>query len=93
MRWIFLVAMLVCLMGCNKQSAPEKVPTCAELTTKISELTKIAYPGHGEMEMGNSKRDIAICEEKNPSPKERKCIMAAKDVPGIAACRKDSVKQ
>jgi hypothetical protein len=79
------------LAGCNKTA--EKVPTCAELSAKLSEVTKIAYPGHGDVEMGNSKRDIEACEARAPKPAERRCIMAAKDLAGVTACRKASIEK
>lgn len=90
MRWI-VVVVVAALAACSR-SAPEKVPTCAELTEHLFAVTKIAYPGHGDMEMGNRNAEVAACEARKPSPGERRCMMAAKDLAGVAACRKPSVQ-
>lgn len=93
MRLVLVLALVVAPVAGCKRGTPEKVPTCAELTDHLSAVTKIAYPGHGDMEMGNRPADIAKCEERNPSPDERRCIMAAKDLNAIASCRKAALKK
>lgn len=93
MRWSLcspIVALAVALAaGCGKREQ-EKVPSCAELTEHLYEVTRIAYPGHGDMEMGNRKAEIEACEQRNLPAAERRCMMAAKDLAGVAACRKHS---
>lgn len=87
MRWLVAVVLLA---SCQSKPA-EKVPSCAELTEHLYSVTKIAYPGHGDMEMGNRKNEVAACEARKPSAGERRCIMAAKDLTAVAACRKPAV--
>jgi hypothetical protein len=91
MRLILALA-IVLGVGCKK-TENEKVPTCAEVSAKLAAVTKIAYPGHGDMEMGSSKRDVEACEIRKPTAKERRCIMAAKDLAGVTACRKAALDQ
>ena len=74
--------------GCGKQQPQGNVPTCAQIIEHVYSATKIAYPGHGEMDMGNRKADIAACEQRDMSVAERRCIMAAKDPGAIAECRR-----
>lgn len=79
--------------GCSKkQQAQGEVPTCAQITEHVYKVTRIAFPGHGDMEMGNRKSDIKECEARNVSATERRCIMAAKDMAGVAACRGNKPK-
>lgn len=95
MRTIFLGAALAALaaLGCGRDQQPaEKAPTCEELTDHVHEIARARYPGHGAMVMGDRKADIARCEERNVSAKERRCIMAAKDMEGLAKCRRPAVK-
>lgn len=88
MRWLLLLGLVA---GCHRTA--DQQPSCAELTEHLYEVTKIAYPGHGEaMEMGNRKADIAACEQRKPAADERRCIMAAKDLAQVATCRKAAVK-
>ncbi len=89
MRWLFL---FVVVAGCSKQ-AEKKAPTCAEVTDHVLSVVQIAYPGHGDMG-GRGNRDLEIqqCEARKVSAKERRCIVAAKDMAGIAACRKGGIR-
>lgn len=93
MRWLFLIVFLVSSgAGCSKQ-AEKKAPTCAEVTDHVLAIVQVAYPGHGDMG-GRGNRDLEIqqCEARKVSAKERRCIVAAKDMAGIAACRKGTIR-
>jgi len=86
MRWLLVFAIVA---GCSK---PEKVPSCAEVTDHVLAIVQQAYPGHGDMGgMGNRTHEIEACEARKVPAAERRCILAAKDMNGIATCRKRSV--
>ncbi len=86
----FVVVLL--LTACNKQA--EKLPSCAEVTDHLLEVTRIAYPGHGDMgARGNRQAEIDACESRHLTAKERHCILAAKTTEAIELCRRERVKQ
>lgn len=82
MRWLLAVALLA---GCSKKA--DRGPSCAEVTDHMLEVTRQQLTGHGEMELGNRKAMIAQCEERKMPAATRKCLVAATDLPAIAACR------
>jgi len=84
MRNVILAAALAAA-GCSNKEAPG--PSCAQVTDHLFEVTKKAYPGHGDMAMGNRKVEIAQCEKRGIPAAERRCIMAAPDMAGVAKCR------
>jgi hypothetical protein len=85
MRNVILAAALV-LVGCSNNK-DDPGPSCAQVTDHLFEVTKLAYPGHGDMAMGNRKVEIAACEKRAIPAAERRCIMAAPDMAGVAKCR------
>jgi hypothetical protein len=85
MRYVILAAALA-VAGCSSKKE-DPGPTCAQVTDHLFEVTKIAYPGHGDMAMGDRKAEIAQCEKRAVSADERRCIMAAADMAGVAKCR------
>jgi hypothetical protein len=50
------------------------------------EVTK-QMAGHEGMQMGDRKQMIGLCEKKNYTADEKRCLLAAKDVSAIAVCR------
>jgi hypothetical protein len=82
----FILAAVIAAAGCGKK---DDGPTCAQVTDHLFAVTKIAYPGHGDM--GNRKTEIDACEKRKISADERRCIVAAPDMAGVAKCRAKSV--
>jgi len=82
MRWI-MVAMLVA--ACGKAEDPG--PTCAQVTDHMLEVTKQQLVGHGDMVLGQRNAMIAQCESRTMPAQTRKCLVAAKTLDAIAACR------
>ena len=62
-------------------------PSCAEVTDHVIALTSAAYPGHGDMFTSRRLQEIAGCTARQLSADERRCMMRATDLPGLAACR------
>jgi hypothetical protein len=83
----FILAAVIAAAGC---STKDDGPTCAQVTDHLFEVTKIAYPGHGDMAMGNRKSEIESCEKRKIPADVRRCIMAAPDMTGVAKCRASS---
>lgn len=82
-RSLLVVALL--LTGCSKKDDPG--PSCDQVVTHLLEVTKIAYPGHAGMgEMGDRKTMIEQCEQKHLTADQRRCLVAAKDLDGLAGC-------
>ncbi len=80
---IVLAALLV-LSACSKKAAD--VPSCEKVVDNMLAVTKTAMPGHGDMEMGNKKQMMAECEKRNLTDDQKRCLVAAKDLNGLAAC-------
>jgi hypothetical protein len=84
-----LVFVLV-LAACGKN---EKAPTCAEVTDHVLEITRIAYPGHGDMgASGNREAQVQQCEARKLPAAERRCMMSAKSMEDLGQCRRGSMK-
>lgn len=81
------LALLVCA-ACSKQ-APEKVPTCAEVTDRMLKIVQAEHPGHGDMgAMGNREQAMKQCEVRKMPAAERRCIVRAKTMEDLARCRR-----
>jgi small lipoprotein (TIGR04454 family) len=80
MRWLMFVA----LIGCGSK---DDGPSCDKVVDNMLVITKSAMPaGHDGMEMNNRKQMVEQCVKRNMSAAERRCLAAAKDVAGMAAC-------
>jgi hypothetical protein len=85
-----IVLVLVVLGACSKKA--EKVPTCAEVTDNMLKIVQGQYPGHGDMgAMGNRENAIQQCEARNMPANEKRCIVNAKNVEDLGACRRASM--
>ena len=90
MKRIVLV-LVIAHAGCSKK-ATEKVPTCAEVTDNMLKIVQSQYPGHGDMgAMGNRESAIQQCESRNMPASEKRCIVGAKTVEDLGACRRASL--
>jgi hypothetical protein len=85
------VVLLLILAACSKKAA-EKVPTCAEVTDNMLKIVQSQYPGHGDMGgAGNRESAIQQCESRNMPANEKRCIVNAKNVEDLGACRRASM--
>ncbi len=89
MRWILLAMVMVAtaatVVGCGSKSDPG--PTCAQITDHMLEVTKQELVGHGDELLGQRKTMIEQCEGRKLTADQRRCLVAAKDMAGFAACR------
>ena len=88
-RWMWIAIALALALalapGCERK--PEDPgPSCEAITDHVYEVTRKAYPGHGEMAMGNRKADVARCEARKLTAKQRRCMLAAQTPEGVAQC-------
>ena len=80
MRWLMLVALAAC-------GSKDDGPSCDKVVDNMMAITKSAMPaGHDGMEMQNRKAMVDQCVARKMSADERRCLAAAKDVTGMAAC-------
>lgn len=80
----FALTALLVLSACSKKAAD--VPSCEKVVDNMLTVTKTAMPGHGDMELGNKKQMVAECEKRGLSDEQKRCIVAAKDLNGLAEC-------
>jgi hypothetical protein len=80
-RWILLPLLIA---GCSK---PDPGPSCTVIADHMLEVTKQELVGHGDEIMGQRKSMVEGCEARKWSADQRRCLMAAKDLAGFAACR------
>jgi len=87
-RWtlVAVVLGLGCGLGCGKSEDPG--PSCEKVTDHVFEISTKAFPGHGDMGMGNRKDYVASCETRKMPASERRCLLAAQDMMSLARCRK-----
>ena len=82
--------LVLLIAACSKKA--EKVPTCAEVTDNMLKIVQSQYPGHGDMgAMGNRDSAIKQCESRNMPANEKRCIVNAKTVEDLGACRRASM--
>jgi len=70
------------LVGCSKDEGPP----CSAVVDHMLEVTK-QMAGHEDMKLGDRKQMIGLCEKKSYTADEKRCLVAAKDLNAIAACR------
>src|SRR6187402_3545957 len=87
LRWTWIAIGLVAGLAaaCERKQAPPG-PSCQVVTEHVYELTRKAYPGHGEMQMGNLKTDVARCEARKLTGAQRRCMVEARSVEALASC-------
>jgi hypothetical protein len=86
--WIAITVALALVLGCERK--PEDPgPSCAAVTDHVYEVTRKAYPGHGDMMMGNRKADIAGCEARKLTAKQRRCMLEAQSPDAVAQCSRE----
>jgi len=79
-----LFALLAVVAACKKADPP---PACPQVVDHMLEVMKTGLTGHGNLELGNRKQMIDQCEQRKLSATERRCMLAAKDLPALASCR------
>ena len=84
MRSTWIAVVLAFAPGCKGKEDPG--PSCKEVTDHVYEVTRKAYPGHGDMMMGNPKADVARCEARKMSGAQRRCMLQAQSVEALAQC-------
>lgn len=72
------------LVGCKADPGP----ACPQIVDHMLEVTKQQLTGHGNLELGNRKQMIDICEGRKLDATQRRCIMAAKTLAALAECQK-----
>lgn len=64
-------------------------PPCDQVVDHMHEVMKQGPTGHPDMAQQNSRKtDIEFCQTKKFSKQMRECLLAAKDIAGIADCQK-----
>ena len=88
LRVVLAIAVLA-VSGCAKSKKPaEPVPTCAQMTDHMLEITKQQLAGHGDLNLDTQRQGMVDqCEKRNMPPEARKCLMAASTMEAIAACQ------
>ena len=79
-----LVLIVVLLGACSKKS--DDGPACGAVVDNMMAVTKQQMTGHGELEVQNRTVMVEQCEKRNLTAAQRTCLVAAKDLPAIAAC-------
>jgi len=85
MRALLLVAILA--TGCSKSSKPDPGPSCDQVVDHMLVVMKQGLTGHDDLALGNKKQMVEQCESRKLSAKERRCLLEAKDLAGLASCR------
>lgn len=80
-RMRFVVALLV-VAGCKSDA-----PSCAQVTDHLLVVTKQQVVGHDTEELANRDVMIAQCEARELSADTRRCLLAARTLTEIAACK------
>src|SRR5690349_1197009 len=62
-------------------------PSCTQVTDHMLEVTKQEIAGHGDELLGQRRQMIEQCETRKMTADQRRCLVAAKDMAGFAACR------
>lgn len=84
MTRLALLVAVVAAAACNKDDPP---PSCAQVVDHMSQVTKIGLMNmHSGAQRNTRDLDIQFCEQKNFSRQARECLIAAKDIDGIAKC-------
>ena len=77
--------LLLVLVACRDDPGPP----CDKVVDHMNEVMKQQMPaGHDGMQANSRKTDIQFCEDKKFSKQMRQCLLAAKDIAGIAECQK-----
>jgi hypothetical protein len=80
-RWI--VAALLVVAACHKDPGPP----CPQVVDHMLDVMKTGLAGHGSLQLGNRKLMIEHCEKAGFTAAARSCIVAAKDMNGLAQCK------
>ena len=92
MRWIW-IAMAMALAGCGSKKLEDPGPPCSKVADHVNEIAQQAYPGHTDMMPKNSRKAyIASCEQRKLTAKQRRCMLEAKNMDGLAECQRQGQK-
>lgn len=82
---LLLVALVAATLGaCGKKS--DDGPACGAVVDNMMTVTKQQMTGHGQLEVQNRGVMVEQCEKRKLTAAQRTCLVAAKDLPAIAAC-------
>lgn len=86
---LLAIVLLTGLAACKKQEAAKEDPgpPCDKVVDHMLVVMKQGLTGHGDLEMANKQQMVDQCESRKLSAAERTCMLAAKDLAGLAACR------
>jgi hypothetical protein len=79
-----LVVALLLVAACKKD---DPGPPCPQVQDHVLELMKQGLTGHDAVQLGNRKQMIDLCEQRPFSKETRTCLLAAKDLDGLARCQ------
>lgn len=82
-----LLALLVAAAGCSKKEKADPGPPCDQVVDHMLVVMKQGLTGHDDLALGNKKQMVEQCESRKLSAKERRCLLEAKDLAGLASCR------
>jgi hypothetical protein len=85
MRAVLFALVVLTGVACSKKDEPP--PTCDKVVDHMLVVMKQGLTGHGDLELANKKQMVDQCEARKLSTAERKCMLAAKDLAALAACR------
>ena len=75
MRWLLPLALVAC------QREPV-IPTCAQVTAHLDDVMRQGRADMAQVKPG----DIAACEARKLTPRQRRCLLAATTLAAIASC-------
>jgi hypothetical protein len=86
-----LVALLLALgapvaAGCGSKKE-DPGPPCAKVMEHVHEVARKAFPGHGDMAMGNIKVDVERCEARKLPASVRRCMVSAQTMEELSKCQ------
>jgi hypothetical protein len=82
--WIAIALALGC--GCERKKE-DPGPTCEQVADHMNEISRKAYPGHGDMMPASSRKVyVAQCQSRKLTGKQRRCILDAQSIEAMAAC-------
>jgi len=84
LRTTLFALLSLAVVGCSKKSADG--PACGAVVDNMMAVTKQQMTGHGELEVQNRTVMVEQCEKRKLTAAQRTCLVAAKDLPAIAAC-------
>jgi small lipoprotein (TIGR04454 family) len=83
-RHLPIWVVLALAFGCQKTDSG---PSCDAVIDHVLAITKAGLTGHDGMQLGNRKQMIDGCVQRKLPAATRTCLLAAKDLAGLAGCK------